>query len=108
LFVWATLPTGLDSKAMVPRSIAARVAYVPGTGFYADGTGHRHLRLNFSFPTPERIREGIRRLAGVVEQELAVRTVFGESAAELESPLPGAISWVHVGPGAQTPGPDLA
>ena len=39
LFVWATLPDGLDSKAMMPRAIAARVAYVPGTGFYADGTG---------------------------------------------------------------------
>ncbi len=50
LFVWATLPDGLDSKAMLPRAIAARVAYVPGTGFYADGTGHGYMRLNFSFP----------------------------------------------------------
>lgn len=76
LFVWATLPGGLDSKAMVPRAIAARVAYVPGTGFYADGTGQAHMRLNFSYPTPERIREGVRRLAGVVEQETAMREVF--------------------------------
>ena len=51
LFVWATLPDDLDSKAMVPRAIAARVAYVPGTGFYADGTGQQHMRLNFSFPS---------------------------------------------------------
>src|SRR3954454_8784594 len=36
LFVWMSLPDGLDSKAMMPRAIAARVAYVPGTGFYAD------------------------------------------------------------------------
>ncbi|BCB80593.1 hypothetical protein Pflav_070030 [Phytohabitans flavus] len=77
LFVWATLPQGLDAKAMMPRSIAARVAYVPGTGFYADGTGAGHMRLNFSFPPPERIREGVRRLAGVMEQELAMRQVFG-------------------------------
>ena len=41
LFVWVTLPEGLDAKAMLPRAIAARVAYVPGTGFYADGTGTR-------------------------------------------------------------------
>lgn len=79
LFVWATLPEGLDSKAMVPRAIAARVAYVPGTGFYADGTGRQHMRLNFSYPTPERIREGVRRLAGVVEQDLAMREVFREA-----------------------------
>jgi len=79
LFVWATLPEGLDSKAMVPRAIAARVAYVPGTGFYADGNGRQHMRLNFSYPTPERIREGVRRLAGVVEQDLAMRAVFREA-----------------------------
>jgi DNA-binding transcriptional MocR family regulator len=79
LFVWATLPEGLDSKAMVPRAIAARVAYVPGTGFYADGSGRQHMRLNFSYPTPERIREGVRRLAGVVEQDLAMRAVFREA-----------------------------
>jgi len=77
LFVWATLPEPLDAKAMVPRALGARVAYVPGTGFYADGSGRSNLRLNFSFCAPERIREGIRRLAGVVEQELSLRSVFG-------------------------------
>jgi DNA-binding transcriptional MocR family regulator len=77
LFVWATLPGGLDAKAMVPRALRERVAYVPGTGFFADGTGAAYLRLNFSFSAPDRIREGIRRLAGVVEQELDLRAVFG-------------------------------
>ncbi|MBG0560582.1 aminotransferase-like domain-containing protein [Actinoplanes aureus] len=101
LFVWATLPEGLDSKAMMPRAIAARVAYVPGTGFYADGTGRSNIRLNFSFSAPERLREGVRRLSGVMEQELAMRAVFGGSAA------------IHAhrrrGPAAaDAPGPDLA
>jgi 2-aminoadipate transaminase len=77
LFVWATLPDGLDAKAMVPRALRERVAYVPGTGFFADGTGNGNLRLNFSFSSADRIREGIRRLAGVVEQELQLRSVFG-------------------------------
>ncbi len=77
LFVWATLGDGLDAKAMMPRAITARVAYVPGTGFYADGGGRENLRLNFSFPPPDRIREGVRRLAKVIEQEVAVRQVFG-------------------------------
>lgn len=77
LFVWATLPAGLDAKAMVPRALGARVAYVPGTGFYADGDGTANLRLNFSFSAPDRIREGVRRLAGVVEQEMSLRSVFG-------------------------------
>ena len=81
LFIWATLTEGLDSKAMMPRAIAARVAYVPGTGFYADGTGRSNMRLNFSFSSPERLREGVRRLSGVMEQELEMRAVFGASAA---------------------------
>lgn len=101
LFVWATLAGGLDSKAMMPRAIAARVAYVPGTGFYADGTGHEHLRLNFSFSAPDRIREGVRRLAGVVEEEVALRSVFGATTGSIRGRR-------RVRPGADTPGPDLA
>ena len=99
LFVWMSLPAGLDSKAMMPRAIAARVAYVPGTGFYADGTGTSNIRLNFSFPPPDRIREGVRRLAGVMEQELALRTVFGSPSAPPQS---------RAQAGADAPGPDLA
>jgi DNA-binding transcriptional MocR family regulator len=98
LFVWATLPEGLDSKAMMPRAIAARVAYVPGTGFFADGTGGGNIRLNFSFPPPERIREGVRRLAGVMEQEIAMRAVFGATPHHHRRSQAGA----------DTPGPDLA
>ena len=101
LFVWATLPEGLDAKAMVPRAINARVAYVPGVGFYADGSGTRDLRLNFSFSAPDRIREGVRRLTGVIEQELAVRAVFGSPHVTASGRRRG-----HAG--ADTPGPDLA
>ena len=54
---------------MLPRAVTARVAYVPGTAFYADGFGSRHMRLSYCFPTPERIIEGTRRLGEV----LAVR-----------------------------------
>lgn len=76
-YVWLGLPAGMDAKAMLPRAIAARVAYVPGTGFYADGTGADHLRLSYCFPEPDRIREGVRRLAGVIDAELALRSTFG-------------------------------
>jgi 2-aminoadipate transaminase len=99
LFVWATLPSGLHSKAMMPRAIAARVAYVPGTGFYADGSGGANMRLNFSFSAPDRLREGVRRLAGVMEQELALQAVFGTSV-DLPRRRGSAA--------ADAPGPDLA
>ena len=57
-YTWVKLPDGLDAKDMLPRAVTARVAYVPGTAFYADGQGRDHMRLSFCYPTPERIREG--------------------------------------------------
>jgi 2-aminoadipate transaminase len=77
-FVWLTLPEGLDSKAMAPRAIANRVAYVPGTGFYGNGSGQAHLRLSYCYPEPERIHEGIRRLASVIEQEILLHETFSQ------------------------------
>jgi 2-aminoadipate transaminase len=76
-YVWLTLPEGLDAKAMLPRAVTERVAYVPGTAFYADGFGSRCMRLSYCYPTPERIREGVRRLAGVIGAELDLRRTFG-------------------------------
>ncbi len=76
-FVWVTLPPGLDSQAMLPRAVTARVAYVPGTAFYADGFGSRFMRLSYCFPTPDRIIEGTRRLGEVLEYEAGVLETFG-------------------------------
>ncbi|MFC4631813.1 PLP-dependent aminotransferase family protein [Promicromonospora alba] len=93
-FVWVRLPEGLDSRAMLPRAVTARVAYVPGTAFYYDGSGADHMRLSFCFPTPERIREGVRRLAGVVNGEAELVQIFGTAARpdpdtdDVESPAP--------------------
>ena len=79
-YVWVTLPPGLDSKAMLPRAVTNRVAYVPGTAFYADGFGTSCLRLSYCHPPPERIVEGVRRLGSVIEQELEIRRTFGSPA----------------------------
>jgi 2-aminoadipate transaminase len=76
-FVWVTLPAALDAKAMLPRAIGARVAYVPGTGFYAGGGGRANMRLSFCYPTPDRIREGVAKLAEVVHAEIDLRDTFG-------------------------------
>jgi DNA-binding transcriptional MocR family regulator len=76
-YVWLRLPDGINAKAMLPRAISSRVAYVPGTGFYADGSGGQYARLCYSLPDPDRIAEGIRRLASVVETEMQLRDDFG-------------------------------
>ncbi|CUU60693.1 DNA-binding transcriptional regulator, MocR family, contains an aminotransferase domain [Parafrankia irregularis] len=75
-FIWLTLPEGVDAKAMLPRAIAARVAYVPGTGFYADGSGRNAIRISYCYPPPDRVREGVRRLARVLRAELDLRDTF--------------------------------
>jgi 2-aminoadipate transaminase len=91
-YVWLRLPEGVHSKAMLPRAVSSRVAYVPGTGFYADGGGADHLRLSYCFPEPDRIREGVRRLASVIEAEIDLTATFG--------PIPPGHRT-----GAETPGP---
>ena len=78
-FVWLTMPEGIDSQAMLPRGVDARVAYVPGSAFYADGQGANNMRLSFCFPPADRIREGVRRLAGVIRSELEMRDLFAPS-----------------------------
>jgi 2-aminoadipate transaminase len=97
-YVWVTLPDGLDAKVMQARAVHERVAYVPGTGFYADGAGQRELRLSYCYPPPERIREGVRRLAGVVEEELELRASF----------LPGGPAARRARERNSGPGPELA
>ena len=75
-YVWVTLPPEIDTKAMVPKAIVAKVAYVPGSAFYADGFGSWQMRLSYCHPTPERIREGVKALGAVVKQELASRAGY--------------------------------
>ena len=63
LFLWVKLPDSIDGEELLAVALQEKVAFVPGTAFYPDGAGGRHsIRLNFSKPTPEEIREGVRRL----------------------------------------------
>ncbi|MEO7588882.1 MAG: PLP-dependent aminotransferase family protein [Arachnia sp.] len=79
-FVWVTLPEGIDAQAMLPRGVDARVAFVPGAAFYADGQGARNARLSYCFPPADRIVTGVERFADVVRNELDVRDIFGVRA----------------------------
>ena len=72
-YVWVNLPPEIDTKALMPKAIVAKVAYVPGNAFYADGLGSWSMRLSYCHPTPERIREGVKALGGVIKQEMQRR-----------------------------------
>ena len=70
LFLWVTLPEGMDAKALAPKAAARKVAYVPGAPFYPNGGHGNHLRLNFSTMQEDRIVEGVRILGQLLHEEL--------------------------------------
>jgi 2-aminoadipate transaminase len=63
MFIWLTLPAQLDSTTLLQASLEQKVAFVPGASFHANGGGANTMRLNFSHSAPERISEGVARLA---------------------------------------------
>jgi DNA-binding transcriptional MocR family regulator len=72
MFIWVTLPGQLDAEDLLRRAIEeAKIAFVPGTSFHADGSGRNTLRLNFSLNREDVAISGIRRLGAVVERALA-------------------------------------
>jgi 2-aminoadipate transaminase len=66
LFTFVTMHDDIDTAALVPDAVANGVAFVPGAPFFVDGGGRNTMRLTFAKENDERIREGIRRLAGVL------------------------------------------
>ncbi|CAB4637475.1 unannotated protein [freshwater metagenome] len=78
-YLWVDLPEGMDSKAMLPLAVKELVAYTPGTAFYGDGQGKNKLRICYSYPTPERIDLGIKRLSNVVNLQLELQQTFGKA-----------------------------
>jgi 2-aminoadipate transaminase len=66
-FLWATLPAGYNDLALLARALEERLVFVVGSAFYVDGTGHDRIRLSFSAPPVDRIEEGVRRLARVLQ-----------------------------------------
>jgi 2-aminoadipate transaminase len=71
MFIWITLPKSIDTRLMFQKAIAKKVAYVVGEAFYPEGGDYNSMRLNFSYSEDELIKEGIKRLAEVIQDELA-------------------------------------
>ncbi|MBM7119227.1 PLP-dependent aminotransferase family protein [Archangium primigenium] len=71
MFVWAELPAGLNADTLFPLALEKRVAFVPGTSFFAAEPRHEFMRLNFSNRPPELLEEGMRRLGAVIASRRA-------------------------------------
>ncbi|AYG66594.1 MULTISPECIES: PLP-dependent aminotransferase family protein [unclassified Rhizobium] len=71
MFVWVTLPKGMDGAKLLARSLeTAKVAFVPGQAFFADGSGANTFRVSFSCANAEMIEEGISRLGKLISGEI--------------------------------------
>ncbi|CAG0993966.1 MAG: hypothetical protein OIN86_11080 [Candidatus Methanoperedens sp.] len=70
IFLWITLPETISSIDIFNRAIKENVAFVPGSPFYVGAGGENTLRLNFLNSNEERIEEGIKRLAKIIEKYL--------------------------------------
>jgi len=68
LFLWITLPEKIDTIKLFKESLKNKVAFVPGENFFACGGGKNTMRLNFSYSPPEKINEGIARLAKSIKE----------------------------------------
>jgi 2-aminoadipate transaminase len=71
MFLWVTLPKNVNTRLMFKRAVAKQVAYVVGDAFYPDSSNYNSMRLNFSYSDDDVIREGIKRLAEVIKEEMA-------------------------------------
>jgi 2-aminoadipate transaminase len=70
MFFWLELPPQLDTTALLPKAVEAGMAYVPGATFFAQHPRKNTLRLSFVTVPPERITEGVAKLAAVLKEAL--------------------------------------
>jgi 2-aminoadipate transaminase len=70
LFIWATLPDYIDTGDLLAKALRSNVAFVPGQAAYVDGRGANSMRLNFSGVNEDEIREGIRRIGRVIQEQV--------------------------------------
>jgi 2-aminoadipate transaminase len=85
-FVWVEMPAFLDLKSILAEAVERGVTYVPGDAFFPDGRGRNCMRLGFCYAPPDAIREGIRRLAEVLEDRLELYRAFADAGVLPEAP----------------------
>jgi 2-aminoadipate transaminase len=81
LFVWASLPSYIDTQELLARAIERHgVAFVPGGGFFLDGRGAHNMRLNFSFAREEVLAEGVARIGAAIASTIELQRALGGGA----------------------------
>ena len=100
LFLWATMPAYIDTTDLLAKALRENVAFVPGEAAFADGRGTGSMRLNYSAQSEDEIREGIRRIGAVIDEQVGLyETITGEHRLPEPGPEgvaePGAVLPFH-------------
>lgn len=78
LFVWATLPSYIDTTELLARAIERhQVAFVPGRGAFLDGRGRNSLRMNYSYANEATISEGVERIGAAIDEMVELQKLLG-------------------------------
>lgn len=73
LFLFVTMPSGLNATSILKKAIDINVAFVDGSTFFCNDQGHNTMRINFSYSNREEIEAGVERLAKVIKNELKAK-----------------------------------
>ena len=70
LFTWVTMPEHINARELAAKALEKKVAFVPGGSFYANGGHENSMRLNYSAMEDDKIVEGMKRLAEVINEAM--------------------------------------
>ena len=70
IFLWATVPEGIDTLDLFYEAVKFKVAFVPGEVFYGENPAKNHMRINFSFPSKDQLVEAVKRLSDCLKKYL--------------------------------------
>ncbi|MCD4749769.1 MAG: PLP-dependent aminotransferase family protein [Thermoanaerobaculales bacterium] len=73
MFLWVHLPEGMNAAELLVDCLKEDVAFVPGAPFFPNGGHENTLRMNFSFSNPEKVKEGVKRMAKVLRKAMENR-----------------------------------
>jgi 2-aminoadipate transaminase len=79
MFLWSVMPEHIDAAEVLKVALDRKVAFVPGGAFHPNGGGKNTMRLNFSFSSPDVIREGITRLGITLKEAVSEQKVMSEA-----------------------------
>ena len=67
LFAWVELPTHINAREVLEKSLEQNIAFVPGGSFFPNGGKENTFRINFSNMPEDKIVEGLTRLGNILK-----------------------------------------